>query len=174
MDKEVEKIVPQDRSQKDQAFLERLHGIKPLPFEELARGLGYAPPAEENRGRLSSLMRSVPTDGTAQVKRLEAEGAIVGYRAVVDARRMAEGQISFVHVLMRDISRETRDAFATAVQALPEIEACHMITGDYHYLLRVRTADVKEFRGVLSNRIAAMPGVARMTANVAMETVKNG
>lgn len=109
----------------------------------------------------------------ARVRRLEQDGYIRGYQAIVDRDRMGEGHVAFVQVKLSDTRSEALDAFNRAVRLVPEIEQCHMIASSFDYLLKVRTRDIAAYRRVLGERISALPHVAQTSTFVAMETVKD-
>jgi Lrp/AsnC family transcriptional regulator, leucine-responsive regulatory protein len=109
----------------------------------------------------------------ARVRRLEADGYIRGYAAIVDRERMGEGHVAFVQVKLSDTRSAALEAFNKAVLAVPEIEQCHMIASSFDYLLKVRTKDIASYRRVLGERISALPHVAQTSTFVAMETVKD-
>ena len=108
----------------------------------------------------------------ARLRRLEKEGIIRGYSAVVDRERMGEAHIAFVQVKLSDTRSHALDAFNRAVGDVPEIEQCHMMAASFDYLLKVRTRDIASYRRVLGERISALPHVAQTSTFVAMETVK--
>jgi Lrp/AsnC family leucine-responsive transcriptional regulator len=129
-------------------------------------------------GRLSSteLARRVGLSKTpvqARVRRLEKDGYIRGYAALIDRERMGEGHIAFVQVTLSDTRSAALDAFNQAVLKVREIEQCHMIAGGFDYLLKIRTKDISSYRRVLGERISALPHVAQTSTFVAMETVKD-
>ena len=109
----------------------------------------------------------------ARVKRLERDGFIRGYAAIVDRERMGEGHVAFVQVKLSDTRSAALDAFNRAALAIPEIEQCHMIASSFDYLLKVRTRDIASYRRVLGEKISAMPHVAQTSTYVGMETVKD-
>ena len=108
-----------------------------------------------------------------RVKRLEKDGFIRGYSAVIDRERIGEGHIAFVQVTLADTKSTALNAFNEAVFTISEIEQCHMIAGSFDYLLKVRTKDISAYRRVLGERISALPHVAQTSTFVAMETVKD-
>ena len=108
-----------------------------------------------------------------RVRRLEKEGYIRGYSAIIDRERMGEGHVAFVQVKLSDTRSAALDAFNRAVQGVPEIEQCHMMASSFDYLLKVRTTDIAAYRRVLGERISALPHVAQTSTFVAMETVKD-
>lgn len=109
----------------------------------------------------------------ARLKRLEAQGYILGYKAQIDPEKMGRKHIAFVQVKLTDTRDKALKAFNAAVLQVPEIEQCHMIAGGFDYLLKVRTTDISEYRAVLGERISALPFVANTSTFVAMESVRD-
>lgn len=107
----------------------------------------------------------------ARVRRLERDGIIRGYTALIDHERMGEGHVAFVQVTLSDTRSAALDAFNKAVTGIPEVEQCHMIAASFDYLLKVRTTDIAAYRSVLGERISALPFVEHTSTFVAMETV---
>ena len=108
----------------------------------------------------------------ARIKRLEEAGVITGYRAHLDPIRMGLAHVAFVEVRLSDTREAALQAFNRAVLAIPEVEQCHMIASRFDYLLKVRTADIQDYRRVLAERISALPHEAGTSTYVAMEAVK--
>jgi Lrp/AsnC family leucine-responsive transcriptional regulator len=107
------------------------------------------------------------------VKRLEKDGYIRGYAALIDREKMGEGHVAFVQVKLSDTRSAALDGFNRAVQSVPEIEQCHMMASSFDYLLKIRTTDIVAYRRVLGERISALPHVSQTSTFVAMETVKD-
>lgn len=109
----------------------------------------------------------------ARMRRLERQGYIRGYRALIDPAKVGLGHIAFVEVKLSDTTAKALDAFNAAVRKLPEVEQCHMIASRFDYLLKVRTGDIAAYRAVLGEKISALPFVAQTSTYVAMEAVKD-
>lgn len=109
----------------------------------------------------------------ARLRRLEEEGVITGYRALLDPVRMGLAHVAFVEVKLSDTREAALRAFNAAVIEVPEIEECHMIAGGFDYLLKVRTADIVSYRRVLAEQISSLPHVASTSTYVTMEAVKD-
>jgi Lrp/AsnC family leucine-responsive transcriptional regulator len=122
---------------------------------------------------LASQVGLSKTPVQARVRRLEQEGFIRGYKAVIDHERMGDGHVAFVQVKLSDTRSAALEAFSNAVQGVAEIEQCHMMAASFDYLLKVRTKDIASYRRVLGERISALPHVAQTSTFVAMETVKD-
>jgi Lrp/AsnC family leucine-responsive transcriptional regulator len=132
--------------------------------------------AGDGRLSMSELAAKVGLSKTpvqARVRRLEQDGFIRGYAAVIDRERMGEGHFAFVQVKLSDTRSEALNTFNKAVQGIAEIEQCHMMAASFDYLLKVRTTDIASYRRVLGERISALPHVSQTSTFVAMETVKD-
>ena len=140
----------------DQAILRVLAAEGRISATELARRIGLS---------------KSPTQ--ARMKRLEEAGAIVGYRAQLDAVQLGLAHVAFVEVRLSDTREAALQAFNTAVLAIVEVEQCHMIASRFDYLLKVRTRDIQQYRQVLAEKLAALPHVASTSTYVAMEAVKD-
>jgi|UniRef100_UPI0035C9F8CF Lrp/AsnC family leucine-responsive transcriptional regulator len=107
-----------------------------------------------------------------RLKRLVAEGYILGFRAVVDPAKLGLDHVAFVEVKLSDTREQALEAFNRAVRKIREVEECHMIASSFDYLLKVRTSDIRSYRIVLGERISSLPHVASTSTFVAMEAVK--
>jgi Lrp/AsnC family leucine-responsive transcriptional regulator len=109
-----------------------------------------------------------------RVKRLQADGFILGFRAMLNPGKLGLEHIAFVEVRLSNTTEKALNAFNASVQRVPEIEQCHMIAGAFDYLLKVRTSDIRSYREVLGEVISALPYVASTSTHVSMEAVKDG
>lgn len=107
-----------------------------------------------------------------RVQRLEREGVIRGYRALLDPERLGLGLQAFVRVQLARHDADAVAAFAAQVQAWDEVVACFALTGDMDYLLQVRVADLEHFSRFLLDRLLAQAGVADVNSSFVLRTVK--
>lgn len=107
-----------------------------------------------------------------RVKRLQARGYILGFRAVLSPEKLNKNHVAFVEVKLTDTREAALKAFNDAVQSHPEIEQCHMIAGAFDYLLKVRTQNITDYRRALGETISNLPNVASTSTHVVMESVK--
>ena len=108
----------------------------------------------------------------ARLRRLESEGVITGYRALLDPIRLGLDHVAFVEVKLSETREKALQAFNAAVAEVPEIEQAHMIASHFDYLLKVRTTNMAAYRHVLGEKISALPYVASTSTYVAMQAVK--
>ncbi|TMV07766.1 Lrp/AsnC family transcriptional regulator [Ruegeria sediminis] len=131
--------------------------------------------SEDGRMSIADLARRIglsksPTQ--ARLKRLESEGIITGYRALVDPIRLGLDHVAFVEVRLTDTREKALAEFNAAVRRIGEIEQAHMIASNFDYLLKVRTRSMSEYRAVLAEKISSLPHVGSTSTFVAMEAVK--
>lgn len=112
------------------------------------------------------------TPCNTRLKRLEKEGVILGYRALLDPVKMGLDHIAFVEVKLSDTRAKALSEFNEAVCKLPEVEQCHMIAGEYDYLLKVRTQDITSYRHVMGEKLSNLPHIEQTSTFVSMEAVK--
>lgn len=108
-----------------------------------------------------------------RLRRLERDGYILSYQARLDPKKIKQGHLFYVQVKLKDTTAQTLDDFNKAVQATPYILTCHMLSGGYDYLLKIRMADMAAFRDLLGDVIAALPGVLQTSTYPVMEEVKD-
>ena len=122
---------------------------------------------------LASRVNLTKTPCSERIRRLEREGVISGYRAVLDAAKVGMNHVTVVHITLTQTSDNSLDEFNRAVQSVPEVQSCMMIAGHFDYVLKVRTRDIAHFREILGERIGKLPGVMQTHSFAVMETVKD-
>jgi len=139
----------------DQAILLALAGEGRISIADLARRIGLSKSPTQTR-----------------LRRLEADGVITGYRALIDPIRMGLDHVAFVEVRLNDTREAALAAFNAAVTRIGEIEQAHMIAGNFDYLMKIRTKSMTDYRIVLAEKISTLPHVASTSTYVAMQAVK--
>lgn len=109
----------------------------------------------------------------ARVRRLQDQGFITGYRAVLEPKAVNQGHLVFIQVKLSQTTSKTLRAFNDAIRKTPYVLSCHMLSGGYDYLLKVRTKDMTDYRALLGEVIAGLPGVAQTSSFPVMEEVKD-
>ncbi|MFE3051113.1 Lrp/AsnC family transcriptional regulator [Streptomyces albidoflavus] len=106
-----------------------------------------------------------------RLRELEREGAIRGYRAVVDPAAVGLNFEALVFATLRWESPDTVIAFEEAVSAVPHVLQAQRLFGEPDYLLRVATADLASFQKLYDQQLARLPGVQRLTSTLVMKNV---
>jgi len=130
---------------------------------------------ENGRLSISELSEDVGLSKTpclTRLRRLEANGYIRRYKGVLDAAKIRQDYVTFVQVKLASTTRRHLNAFSDAVQNIPEIQSCHMMSGGYDFLLKIRTRNMRTYRELLGDVLSELPGIAQTSTFPVMETVK--
>ena len=106
-----------------------------------------------------------------RVQRLEAEGYIAGFVALLNARKLGRPTTVFVEITLSGQADELLDAFERAVARVPDILECHLMAGTADYLLKVVAEDTEDFARIHRAKLARLPGVQGMQSSFALRTV---
>jgi Lrp/AsnC family leucine-responsive transcriptional regulator len=113
-----------------------------------------------------------PTPTLERVRRLERDGFIEKYVALLNPERMEAALVAFVEVVLDRTTEDVLGQFADAVRKTHEIIECHLIAGGFDYLLKIRVRDMDTYRRFLGSTLARLPGVRATHTYMAMEKVK--
>jgi Lrp/AsnC family leucine-responsive transcriptional regulator len=138
----------------DREMLRRLQADGRQTNAELAQHIGLSPSAAFRR-----------------LQRLEQSGVIAGYHAALDGAAVGKPTTVFIEVTLSSQGSAALDAFERAAAACEDILECHLMSGDFDYLLRVAVADMQDYESVHRQRVAAFPHVARIRTAFAMRAV---
>ena|SRR5436190_8313749 len=130
-------------------------------------------------GRLSNVqlaerVRLSPSPCLRRVRALESAGVILGYHADIDAVAVGRGFEVTVHVELTLKDRATVEAFESRIAAFDEVVECHRMFGLPDYIVRVAVADQAAYEAFYMNKLAELPGLARVNSQFAMKVVKRG
>ena len=115
-----------------------------------------------------------PSPCLRRVKRLEREGYIEAYRAVLQRGRIGLGLTVFVGVKIADHANDRAEAFQEAIVAMPEIVACHLVAGDVDYLLEVVVPDLERYQRYLVGKLLGLSIIREVRSAIAIQTLKAG
>ncbi|MBB1316965.1 leucine-responsive transcriptional regulator Lrp [Shewanella sp. SR43-4] len=128
-------------------------------------------------GRISNVELSKrvglsPTPCLERVKRLEKQGFISGYTALVNPHFLGASLLVFVEITLNRDTPDIFDRFNRAVQLLDDIQECHLVSGDFDYLLKTRVSDMSAYRRLLGETLLKLPSISDTRTYVVMEEVK--
>jgi Lrp/AsnC family leucine-responsive transcriptional regulator len=115
-----------------------------------------------------------PSPCLRRVKRLEREGYIEGYRAALRRDRVGLGFSVFVGVKIDGHANNRALAFEKAVVAMPEVIACHLVSGEADYFLEIVVPDLADYQRFLVEKLLNLPIVREVRSNIAIQTLKAG
>ncbi len=138
----------------DKAILKHLQQDGRTPNTELAAKVNLSPSPCHDR-----------------VKRLESQGFIEGYRAILNPKKLNAGTTAFVEITLDRINQRVFEDFRRKVKTLLDVAECHMVAGNFDYLVKLRISSMDEYRSALA-KLADLPHVANTNTYVVIENVK--
>lgn len=142
--------------QTDRAALQALQSDGRLTNVELARRIDLSPPATH-----------------ARLRRLERDGYIRQYTAILDREKAGFDLLCFIQISLQLHQYEQVEQFRQRVREMPEVLECHHITGEYDYLLKVALRNRQELERFVVDRLTPIPGVARIHTSLTLAEVKS-
>jgi len=107
-----------------------------------------------------------------RIQRLEDDGVIAGYVAMLSPSELGLGVTAFAQITLERHGEATSESFEQAVAAMPEVMECFAISGDADYLLRIIVPDLAAFSELMMKRLLRVAGVARVSTSIALHKVK--
>lgn len=131
----------------------------------------------QKNGRISNVELSKkiglsPSPCMERVKRLEKKGVIKSYSALLDPQYLDASLLVYIELTLKRSSGDVFERFNKAAKQLDSILECHLVSGDFDYLLKTRVADMSAYRKVLSETLLALPDIKSSKTYVVMEEVK--
>lgn len=109
-----------------------------------------------------------------RVRRLEKEGYIKKYVAVLDAEKLDRGFVVYCCVKLLRLNREIASNFIRVIKEVPEVTECYNISGEYDYLLKVHAHDMKYYQEFILNVLGTIDSLGSLTSMFVMSEVKQG
>lgn len=125
-----------------------------------------------SNAELSDQVNLSPSACHRRVQRLEQDGYIRGYVALLDPRKMGRPTTVFVEITLSGQTDDVLDAFEKAVAQVPDVLECHLMAGSADYLLKVVAGDTEDFARIHRRHLATLPGVAQMQSSFALRNVR--
>lgn len=131
----------------------------------------------QRKGRISNadLAEEVNLSASAchrRVQRLEQDGFIRDYVALLDPRKLGRATVVFVEVTLSGQADDVLDAFEREVRLIPDVLECHLMAGKADYLLKVVAADAEDFARIHRQKLARLPGIAQIHSSFALRKVR--
>lgn len=139
----------------DLKILKLLQQNARIPMTELAEKVGLS-----------------TTPVTERVRRLERENIITGYHAKLNPHAIGQSLMVFVELKLRSKSGNIFEDFRREVTKIPQILECHLVSGEYDYLIKVRLPDMSAYRDMLGSILLQLPAASESRSYVVMEEVK--
>jgi len=130
---------------------------------------------ENGRATLKELSRLTGMRETtifARIKRLEREGIIKEYRAILDPKALGKGTTAFILIKYDPSFGFTQREVAEKISKLPEIQEVHIIAGDWDMIAKIREKDVESLGRVVLDKIREIEGVKETVSLIVFESIK--
>lgn len=114
-----------------------------------------------------------PSPCLRRVRRLEREGFIRSYRAVLDREAVGLGLTVFVEIKVEKHSRDNAQALQEALAAMPEVVACHMVSGTADFMAEIVVPNLKAYERLLTEKLLTLPMIGDIRSNFALTRVKS-
>ena len=114
-----------------------------------------------------------PTPVFERMHRLEKEGVIQRYTAVLSPSKLGRGFMVFCSVRLRRMGKEIAHDFVSRVKGIPEVAECYNISGDFDYLLKIYAPDMKYYNDFLINTLGTIDSLGSIQSWFVMDEVKN-
>ena len=112
------------------------------------------------------------TPCTERVRRLERDGVITGYYARLDPQYLKANLLVFVEISLSYKSGDIFEEFRRAALRLPNVLECHLVSGDFDYLIKARISEMASYRKRLGSTLLTLPHVRESKSYIVMEEVK--
>ena len=122
---------------------------------------------------LSKMVGLSPSPCLERVRRLEEQGYIIGYEAKLCPKKLGAAMLVFVEITLERTSPDVFSEFSAAVKRQPDIQECHLVSGNFDFLLKTRVADMSSYRKLLGDTLLTLPSVSASRTYVVMEEVKS-
>jgi len=122
--------------------------------------------------KLAKVINLSPTPCLERVKRLEKEGYIKGYIALLDSELLGAALVSFIEVSLDRTTTRALDNFRREMARMEEVQECHMVAGGFDYLIKVRTRDMAHYRKFLGEKLSGIADISSTHTYMVMEEVK--
>ncbi len=108
-----------------------------------------------------------------RIKRLEREGYIERYTALLSRQKLHLSLLVFCDVALKEHNRDFLLRFEQSVGQFPEVLECHHVTGEYDYVLKVVAADMDDYQRFIKEKLATLENIGRVQSHFVMTEVKN-
>lgn len=131
----------------------------------------------QKHGRISNvdLARQVNLSTTPcaeRVRRLERDGVITGYKALIDPQSVELTTCIFLEIKLDNTTPSAFERFREAVAGLPEVVECYMIAGEYDYLLKLLVSGIAEHRRFMNDSLPKLPEIQQTRSYIVVDQLK--
>ena len=109
-----------------------------------------------------------------RIKRLENEGYIKKYTAVLDPDKIGRGFMVFCSVKLKQMNRDIAKDFVSVIRNIPEVSACYNVAGEFDYILTIYAPDMKYYNDFIINVLGTIESIGSILSTFVMKEIKQG
>lgn len=109
-----------------------------------------------------------------RIRRLENEGYIKKYTAVLDPDKMGRGLMVFCSVKLKQMNRDIAKDFVSVIRNIPEVSACYNVAGEFDYILTIYAPDMKYYNDFIINVLGTVESIGSILSTFVMKEIKQG
>lgn len=121
---------------------------------------------------LAAKLNLTPTPVYERIKRMEREGYIQKYVAILDKKKMKKGLVVFCNVTLRQHAKQIGEKFVKDIVSLTEVVECYNISGEYDFMLKVVVEDMEEYQKFIMNKLASIENIGSTHSLFVMGEIK--
>lgn len=122
---------------------------------------------------LAAAVHLTPTPVFERLKRLERQGVIKKYVAVLDAQKLNRAFVVFCSVKLSRMNRDIALDFTRRIREISEVTECYNISGDFDYLLKINVQDMAQYQQILLNKLGTIESLGSLKSSFVMDEVKH-
>lgn len=122
---------------------------------------------------LASRLNLSPTPVYERVRRLEKDGVIKKYVALVDREKVSKDLMVFCSIRLKEHAQQAGAKFVEEIVALDEVQECYNISGDYDFMLKIVVHDMREYQAFLMNKLASLENIGSTHSIFVMSEIKH-
>ncbi len=122
---------------------------------------------------LATAVHLTPTPVFERLKRLERQGVIKKYVAVLDAQKLNRAFVVFCSVKLSRMNHDIALDFTRRIHEIPEVTECYNISGDFDYLLKINVQDMAQYQQILLDKLGTIESLGSLKSSFVMDEVKH-
>ncbi len=122
---------------------------------------------------MSEILNLSTTPIFERVKKLEKQGIIKHYAAILDERKVGIKQIVFISLTLKEHNRSYLEKFVKEVKGFPEVMECYRITGNFDFLIKVLVKDIEAYETFILTKLSLLANLGNVQSHIALSEAKN-
>ena len=107
-----------------------------------------------------------------RMKRLEKEGYIKKYVAILDADKLNQGFLVFCSVKLKQMNRDVANDFVKVIRDIPQVSACYNVAGEFDYILTINAPNMKYYNDFIINTLGTIESIGSILSTFVMKEIK--